>query len=72
MPLWVCLIINETLNLEFVLPMMFYCIGRLVDFRFFCILWSVQVIFGTNRMPNVLTGFTDFRTEDILDNLLLS
>ena len=55
------------LNLEFVLPMMFYFIGK-HRFPFFFAFCGLQIIFGTNRMPNVLTGFTEFRTEDILDD----
>ena len=55
------------LNLKFVLPMMFYFIGKHRFRCFFFAFCGLQVIFGTNRMPNVLTGFTEFRTENILD-----
>jgi len=41
------------LNLKFVLPMMFYCIGK---HRFTFPLHFVVYRSGTNRMPNVLTG----------------
>ena len=47
--------------------MMFYCIGEHRFPFFFFAVCSLQVIFGTNRMPNVLTGFTEFRNENILD-----